>query len=101
MKVEWFPHPLIESRNQGENEERKVEPVHKGGGIVHPESELFANKSTPEDEIYLETNPNGAIKQQNFRLVDAAAQHFSAQNLTALDYLDVESLLPSGRSLAR
>jgi hypothetical protein len=43
-----------------------------------------------EEEIYVETNPLEDIKEQNLRSIDAAAQHFAAQNIVALNYLTVD-----------
>ena len=54
----------------------------------------MANESSKEliaeEEIYVETNPLEDIKEQNLRSIDAAAQHFAAQNLAALNYLTVD-----------
>ncbi len=92
--MDGFRNPVIDNRNEGENGNGKVEPVRNGGELVHTEREQVANKSAnksaPEEEIYVETNPLEDIKEQNLRSVDAAAQHFAAQNLAALNYLTVD-----------
>ena len=88
--MEWFPLPVIESRNERKNEDGKEKPVPKGGGIVHSQGELIANssanKSAPEEEIYLEPNPLEDIKQQNLRSVDAAAEFKGIEEPESKDY---------------
>ncbi len=85
--LDGFSDPVIESRNEGENRNEKVEPVRTEREQVANKSE---NKFAEEDEIYIEPNPLEDIKEQNLRSVDAAAQHFAAQNLAALNYLTVD-----------